>query len=211
MLQSLELPLPTESKELTLSNLISWVRTNEVPFLNALTDYGDSMKRGRETIPVNEPGSSADRIFTGSGLCGTASFVLMEGIIAQFGQNVEAAVVDGMVSSFNSHTFAPNRKGTTDSMPHTWLRVKINGEWYFIDPTYGQIKTNLNRIVIDRVEKESVYYGPMKEKDIKIKTDFYRDFVNNQEKHLKMLSVINQDAARRSQLFQNLRQSIKYS
>ncbi|CAN5121425.1 hypothetical protein BH11PAT1_BH11PAT1_6760 [soil metagenome] len=141
-----------------------WIKTKEMPFLNALSEYGDMLNQGRKGVGYKFNDIQFEK-FVGAGLCTQASRIMRYGIKKQFGENADIWQVASNVDCKNidkADTRIKRIPGqpTTTEIGHAWLRFTgTDGQEWFIDPTYGQINHRLNRIVMSPISKESSYYN----------------------------------------------------
>ncbi len=175
MLFTLERPKVDTHIPLPLREIKPWFREREVPFLDALREYGDLRGKGRKTFTINRVPTGR---FTGDSLCWEASAIILEGLITDFGRKIQARIVDTYVDSTNvlldpedGIVLDPRKKyfplSPVTSHPmidHRWVEFSCadsGGEpsGGFADGTFGQVNMALNRVVVDYARNEQAYYG----------------------------------------------------
>lgn len=151
---------PVITQPLNFKRVQSFIREIEIPFTNALKDYADTEKKGLGYEKFSNDASS-ENIFTSSGLCDIASVSLYLALKKKFGENSAVKIVSNGSKTYNfSDEQLKNGPYANNIFIHVRLVFKgLDGKNYFIDPTYGQVNSHLNRIIIDSTENEDVYYA----------------------------------------------------
>ena len=158
-----------QKEAIDFPSLQEFIRVNEAIFFNDLVESADriGIMRGWGRGTVWNPDYP---IFTGYGLCKIASIRLSKSVREEFGSNSDIWVVKGTVEVPDLFHEYPDGKIPTQEELFFWNRFKANdGNSYFI-AYYGQINPMLNRIVIDNVSNEDLYFKhvvqPVREKEL---------------------------------------------
>lgn len=174
---------------LKLANFQEWIKNHEfsseqdsssLGFLDALNYYGDLRHKGRDLLfwdkdPELQPWPLITfnktrelDVATNAGFCGLSSAILLYAIKEHFGQEIVIRGTSSLVSVPNLFYITDDpadfEKVNGFKLHHIRLHFPTqDGNAYFIDPTYGQLNRRINRIVIERIEKEKDYYGNFEE------------------------------------------------
>lgn len=205
---------PVITQPLNFKKVQSFIREIEVPFTNALKEYADAEKKGVGYEKFSND-TKSEKIFTSAGLCAVASVSLYKAMQQQFGENSRIKIVSSGSKTYNYKDEQFEEESFPDNI---FFHVRIvfrgdDGKDYFIDPTYGQINSHLNRIVLDSVENEDIYYAhedsPANSEDV---TGTFIKFYNAEVSKLSQLesSSHHQDLLKKLQAIpQSLDQKIE--
>lgn len=124
-----------ESKEFK-----SWIRNGEAKFLNALQEYGDDIQRGRGmwgdpwTLKPEGP-------VTNRGMCDRATAALIHAAKINFGKDLE-------IKAFSAEVRVVTAAIEPYNIRHMFARVSTWQSRFTVDPTFGQIHSGIDRILV---------------------------------------------------------------